>query len=126
MITEKSACANSSTALWMMPPGFGVALGQELVELLLPDLLGRRVADGIGAKLAQRLAPPFEHVMKSAAARLVADEAILVADLAVVAVHLDAREPLGAVRIEDRTLVSRLDAHLLRRDAHDAPCRLRP
>ena len=33
---------------------FGIALGQQCVELLLADLLGRLVAEGIVAGLAQR------------------------------------------------------------------------
>ena len=105
--------------------GFRIAFGQQLVELLLRHLVGRLLAERIGAELAQRLAPFLQHLVKGAAARLVADETVLVLDLEVVAVDLDARQPFGTVRIENLTLVCGHNAHRspLRLEAAPSGCR---
>ena len=91
--------------------GFRVAFGQQLVELLLRHLVGRLLAERIGAELAQRLAPLVQHLVEGAAAGLVADEPVLVLDLEIVAVDFDARQPLGAVRVKNLTLVRCHYAH---------------
>ncbi len=65
---------------------------------------------GSSAELAQRLAPFVDDRLEGRLARPVADEPVLVADLEVVAVDLDAGQELGAVRIEHRQL-ARLFAH---------------
>jgi len=59
-----------------------------------PRLFTQRIC----AELAQWLAPLIEYGVERAAARLVADEAVLVAKLEIVAVDLDARQPFAAVR----------------------------
>ena len=91
--------------------GFRIAFGQQLVELLLRHLVGRFLAQRVGAQLAQRLAPLVQHLVEGAAAGLVADEAVLVLDFEIVAVDFDARQPLGAVRVENLTVVCCHYAH---------------
>ncbi len=84
----------------------GIAFGEERVELLLADLLGGEISERIRVELAQRLAPLFEDRLKGALARPVADKALIVADLEVVAVDLHARQNLRAMRVEHRHTVS--------------------
>ena len=103
----------------------GIALGEQLVERLLVDDL-RGVAERVGAELAQRLAPLLEHLAKGAAARLVADEAVRVLDLEIVAVDLDARQPLGAMGVEYGALDRVLGHEPYRRDFPGGAGRLRP
>ena len=55
----------------------GVAVDQQLVELLLADLVGRRLAERILADLAQALAPIVEDRLERALAGAVADEALV-------------------------------------------------
>src|SRR5581483_5615378 len=79
-----------------------LALREDRLEGLLSDLLARHVAEGIGVELAQRLAPLLQDRAERALARAVADEPVLVLDLEVVAVDVDRRQVLGAVRPERR------------------------
>ncbi len=74
-----------------------VALDEELVELLLRDLAARRLAERVLADLPQALAPILEDRPEGAVARAVADEALLVAQLDIVAVDDDRRQVIGAV-----------------------------
>ena len=78
--------------------GFGIALGQQVVERLLGDLVARLVAERIVAGLAQRLAPVLDDVAERALAGAVADEALVVLQLEIVAVDLDRRQAGRAVR----------------------------
>ena len=85
---------------------FRVALGQQLVELLLADVssLGL-LAERIVAVLAQRLAPVLEDVAERALAGAVAEEALVVLDFQIVAVDLDRRQASAAV---DRQIRQRI------------------
>ena len=71
---------------------FGVALVQDDVELGAAELVRGRVAERVLAELAQRLAPVFQNGMKGLAARPVAQEALVVLQLEIVAVDLDRRQ----------------------------------
>ena len=78
--------------------GFAVALGEEFVELLLGQVVARLVAERVGAGLAQGLSPILDDVAERALAGAVADEALVVLDLDIVAVDLDRRQAQRAMR----------------------------
>src|SRR6185369_16894020 len=80
------------------PSRLGRALGKQCVELLFRYLVGRLIAERIFAELAQRLPPLVEQLPEGPFARLVADEAVLVLDLEVVGIDLDAGQHRGTVR----------------------------
>src|SRR5262247_3755876 len=76
----------------------GIAFRQQDIELLFADVLGRLVAERIFSGLAQRLAPFLENFAEGPLAGAVAEKAVLVLHLDVVAVDLDRRQAVGAVR----------------------------
>ena len=80
--------------------GFGVAFLQDDVELGPAEIVGRRVAERVGAELAQRLAPVLQDGVEGLPARAVAEEALVVLQFEVIAVDLDRRQRLGAMRAE--------------------------
>jgi hypothetical protein len=82
----------------------GVAFLQDDVELGAAEIVRRRVAERVCTLLAQRLAPVFQNGMKGLAARPVAQEALVVLQLEIVAVDLDRRQdrcPMPAKRRHD-------------------------
>ena len=81
--------------------GLGVAVGQQRVELLARDVLGRRVAQRVvlGA-VADALAPVVQQRLEGAAAGTVAEEALRRAQLGVVAVEDHRRQRRRAVVLE--------------------------
>src|SRR5262245_25009911 len=83
---------------------FRIAFGEDLAEPLLAQGLVACVAQRIVACGAQCLPHAFEDIPERALARLVADEALLVFDLEVVAFDLDAGEGRGAMRGQGRLL----------------------
>ena len=76
---------------------FRIACREEFRELLLAELLARLVAEGIFAKLPEGFPPFFDVLPECAFAGLVADEAVLVFDLDIVAIDRDAGENVGSV-----------------------------
>lgn len=79
-----------------------VAVDEQVVERLLADLVRVLVAEGVGAVLAQRLAPFLEDLVEGAPARPVPDEPLLVLDLGIVAVDPHGREQARPVDPEGR------------------------
>ena len=71
----------------------GVALAEQFVELLLGQILARRLAERVVAGLAQGLAPILDDLAERALAGAVADKALVVLDLEIVAVDVDRRQP---------------------------------
>ena len=82
--------------------GFRIAFFQNHIELGPIEIIRRRIAERIGAKLAQRLAPVFQNGVKRLAARTVAEEAFVVLELQIVAVDLDRRQARRPVVAECR------------------------
>jgi hypothetical protein len=72
------------------------------IERLLADLVAGRVAEWIGAKLAQRLAPFVENCVQRLLAGPVAEVSVLVLQLEIIAVDVHGREARCAVRAEGR------------------------
>src|SRR5262249_14283805 len=70
----------------------GIALDQDLVELLLREVLGRLLAERIVARLAETVAPALDHLTERTAARAVADETLTRPELRVVSVDGDGVE----------------------------------
>ena len=81
---------------------FRMAAGEQIIEGLLAELVARLVTERVLFQLAQRLTPFVDDAAKSAPAGPVADEALLVGKLDIVAVDHDLRETLGAMRGERR------------------------
>jgi hypothetical protein len=78
---------------------FGHRLLQREVELLLAEIARMRRAQRILSGLAAALAPAFEQLPESGLAGLVADEAVLVAQLQAIAIDLQAGELSQAVDV---------------------------
>ena len=76
---------------------FGIALGNELVEAFPADFLARFVAERIDADLSDLGAGLFEQLVESAFAGAVADEALVVLDLEIVAFNDHQRQLGGSV-----------------------------
>src|SRR5262249_25185659 len=98
------------------PRGLGIALDEDLVELLLAELIGGLLAERVVADLAQAVPPPVEDRAECAVARAIADEPLAVAQLGVVGVDRDGGQLAQAV--DDRGLPRRL--------AHGRPLARRP
>ena len=79
-----------------------IALGQQRVELLPADVLARLVAERVVAGLAQGLAPVLDDLAEGAFVGAVADEALVVLQLDIVAVDLDGGEAACAMRGDRR------------------------
>ncbi len=77
--------------------GLGIPLREDLVELLLADFLGGRVAEGVFPRLPDPLAPVIDNRDEGPPARAVADESFRAAQLGIVRVDRDLAELLGAV-----------------------------
>src|SRR5262249_7931150 len=73
--------------------GLDVVADQYFIEHLLADLVGRLVAKGVLAGLAQRLAPAVEDLAEGALAGAVAEKAVLVLQFEIEAVDVDRRQP---------------------------------
>ena len=89
----------------MMPPASGSPSASSLSSCFFDIWSDDFSPSGSAPSFAQRLAPLVQHLVEGAAARLVADEAVLVLDLEIVAVDFDARQALGAVCVENLTVV---------------------
>jgi len=76
---------------------FDLAFGEKIIKLLFGDFARLFVAEWILPEPAQRFAPLIDEMAKRALARTIADEAVSVLELDVVANHLDARKPPSAV-----------------------------
>ena len=76
----------------------GVALGEQAIELLLGDLVARRIPEWVVTGLAQGLAPVLDHVAERTLAGAIADEAFVILQFDVVAVDRDRRQPFSTVR----------------------------
>src|SRR6266540_3071918 len=77
--------------------GIGVFPAERRVELLFADLAAGLITKWIGAKLAQRSTPFIKYVLKCFLVGAVANEAILVLQLDIVAVDFDRRQAGGAM-----------------------------
>jgi hypothetical protein len=77
--------------------GFRFALFQHHIELGSTEILGRRVAEWIGPKLAQRFAPVLQHLVERLPAGAVAEEAVIVLQLKIVTVDIHRRQARSAV-----------------------------
>src|SRR5581483_4936613 len=77
--------------------GFRIAIGEQLVQPFLTDLITGLIAQGIFAGLAQSLAPFLQYGLKSPLARPVADEPFGAPQLRIVGVNRDEAQVLGAV-----------------------------
>ncbi len=92
LLREVLDCAlHDAGSLW-------VALGEQRIEFLPADVLAGLVAERIAAGLAQRFAPALENGTERALVGAVAEQAFVVLQFDVVAVHLDLGEGGGAVR----------------------------
>src|SRR5262249_25827017 len=74
-----------------------VVADQHVIERALADLVGRQIAEGILAALAQGFSPAVEDLAERALAGAVAKKALLVLQLDVVAVDLDRWQAARAV-----------------------------
>ena len=97
-ITVASSWAKSSIAPWMTPAASGSPSTRSLSSFFLLISSARRLAERVLADLPQPLAPIIEDRPEGAVARAVADEALLVAQLDIVAVDDDGRQVIGPVR----------------------------
>ena len=97
-----SSCAKSSIAPCTMPAASGSPSLSSEFELLLADIFGGLVAEGIAARLAQGLAPIVHNGAEGALAGAIANEAFVVLQLDIVAVDIDGGEPCGAVGRDGR------------------------
>ena len=82
---------------------FGVATGQQRIEVLLGEHAARLVAERVVADLAQRLAPAFDEFAERALAGAVADEALVILEFDVVSLDLDRGQRRAAVPGECRS-----------------------
>src|SRR6185437_4745233 len=78
----------------------GIAGDQDLLQLLLAEFVRRRVAERIAPQALKALAPVGQNLGEGALAGAVADEAFGLAQLRVVSIDFDERQPRGAVRQE--------------------------
>ena len=75
----------------------GVALGEQAIELLLGDLVARRIPERVVTGLTQVLSPILDHVAERTLAGAIADEALVILQFDVVAVDRDRRQPFSTV-----------------------------
>ena len=75
----------------------GIALGQQIVELLFGDLARLFVAERVLTDAAQRFAPLIDEAPERRLAGAVADKAVPVFELNVIAYDFDARQAPGAM-----------------------------
>lgn len=74
-----------------------IAVSQQLIELLLADLLGSRLAQRVLAHFAQPLTPIVEDGLKSAFARPVADKTVGITQFLSIGIHRNSCELHRAV-----------------------------
>ena len=75
----------------------GVSLREQRIKLLPADLAAGLVAEGVVARLAQRLAPALEELAERPLVGAVAEEPVVVLQLDVVAFNVDGGQSGGAV-----------------------------